>query len=201
MQEPAKKNRLLRHLQIPPFLGGREGFAMFYRTNQTLSALALSNRLNLGTRSLAANAGVNDGNLTLCARHSYHGVMRDGMVWYEVFTDPKTKHPIPSIPSSSSQPQQCEPVSVILQRVVTTVGDRVDIDPRPADLIDRPGPDVADREPRFLARARSERSTAKPKFPSTKRLSSKSLRERGSKLAAWRATTDSAAMSAATSGK
>ncbi len=31
---------------------------MITRTNRTLSALALSNRLNLGTRTLAANAGV-----------------------------------------------------------------------------------------------------------------------------------------------
>ena len=30
------------------------------RTNLTLSALALSNRLNLGTRSLAVNASVNE---------------------------------------------------------------------------------------------------------------------------------------------
>ena len=32
---------------------------MLNRTNLTLSALALSNGLNLGTRSLAANASVN----------------------------------------------------------------------------------------------------------------------------------------------
>ena len=32
---------------------------MLNRTNLTLSALALSNGLNLGTRSLAANADVN----------------------------------------------------------------------------------------------------------------------------------------------
>jgi hypothetical protein len=174
---------------------------MLSRTNQTLSALALSNRLNLGTRSLAALASVNDGNLTLCARHSYHGVMRDGMVWYEVFSNPKSKHPIPTIPSSSSQPQQCEPVSVILQRVGTTVGVRVELEPRPADLVDRPEPSVEDREPRFRPSAPGERNTVKPAFQSTKRLSSKSLREHGSKLAAWRATRDSAAMSAITSGK
>jgi hypothetical protein len=174
---------------------------MLSRTNQTLSALALSNRLNLGTRSLAALASVNDGNLTPCTRHSYHGVMRDGMVWYDVFSNPKTKHPIPTIPSSSSQPQQCEPVSVILQRVVTTVGVRVELEPRPANLVERPGPDVEDREPRFRTSATFNRNTAKPAFRSTKRLSSKSLRERGSKLAAWRATRDSAATSAATSGK
>jgi hypothetical protein len=195
-------SRLLSHLKFPPVHGGCEGLAMFYRTNQTLSALALSNRLlNLGTRSLAANASVNDGDQTLRTRHSYHGVMRDGMVWYDVFTDPKTKHVIPTIPSSSSQPQQCQPVSVILQGVVTTVGVRVELEPRPADLVDRPEPSVEDREPRFRPSAPGERNTVKPAFQSTKRLSSKSLREHGSKLAAWRATRDSAAMSATTSGK
>jgi len=171
---------------------------MLNRMNQTLSALALSNRLNLGTRSLAALASVNDGNLTLCTRHSYHGVMRDGMVWYDVFSNPKTKHAIPTIPSSFSQPPQCKPDGVILQRVVTTVGVRVELEPRPADLVDRLGPDVADREPRSRTSTLCERSTAKPEFRSTKRSSSKSLRERGSKLAAWRATRDSAAMSATT---
>ncbi len=38
------------------------------RTNLTLSALALSKGLNLGTRSLAANASVNDGDQTLRTR-------------------------------------------------------------------------------------------------------------------------------------
>jgi hypothetical protein len=171
---------------------------MLSRTNQTLSALALSNRLNLGTRSLAANASVNDGNTTPRARHSYHGVMRDGMVWYDVFSNPKMKHSIPTIPSSSSQPQQCEPVSVILQRVVSTVGVRVELESRPADLVDRPGSDVEDREPRFRPGAPGERNAVKPTFRSTKRLSSKSLQEHGFKLAAWRATGDSAAMSATT---
>jgi hypothetical protein len=174
---------------------------MLSRTNLTLSTLALSNRLNLGTRSLAASASVNDGNLTLRNRHSYHGVMRDGMDWYGMFSNPKSKHPIPSIPSSFSQPQQCQPVSVILQGVVATVGVCVELEPRPADLIDRPGPDVGDREPRFERSMLSERHTAKPAFRSRTRLSSKSLRDHDPKLAAWRATRDSAAMSAATSGK
>jgi hypothetical protein len=166
--------------------------------NQTLSALALSNRLNLGTRSLAASASVNDGNLTPCTRHSYHGVMRDGMVWYDVFSNPKTKHAIPTIPSSFSQPQQCKPDGVILQRVVTTVGVRVELEPRPADLVDRPGPDVEDRGPRSRASALCQRNTATPTFRSTKRSSPKTLREHGLELAAWRATEDSAAMSATT---
>ena len=58
---------------------------MFNRTNLTLSARTLSNRLNLGTRSLALNASVNDGDQTLRIRHAHHDVMREGMVWYDVF--------------------------------------------------------------------------------------------------------------------
>ena len=65
---------------------------MLNRTNLTLSALALSNGLNLGTRSLAANADVNIDGQTLCIRHSHHDVMREGMVWYVVFSMPKSKH-------------------------------------------------------------------------------------------------------------
>ena len=174
---------------------------MFNRTNQTLSALALSNRLNLGTRSLAAIASVNVGNLTLRTRHSYHGVMRDGMVWYDVFTDPKTKHATPTIPSSSSQPRQCGPVRVILQRVGSSVGVRVALEPRPANLVDRPGPIAEHREPRLRTSMLGERNTAKPTFPSSKQSSSKSLGGHGTQLASWRATRDSAAMSATTSGK
>ena len=64
---------------------------MLNRTNLTLSALALSNGLNLGTRSLAANASVNDGDQTLRTRHSHHDVMRERMVWYVVFSIPKPR--------------------------------------------------------------------------------------------------------------
>jgi hypothetical protein len=72
------------------------------RTNRTLSAHL--NRLNLGTRSLASLAGLNDGAQTLHNRHAYPVVMRVGVVGVPV-------HPIqiqigrigiPSIPSSPS---------------------------------------------------------------------------------------------------
>jgi hypothetical protein len=79
---------------------------MLNRTNLTLSALALSNRLNLGTRSLAANAGVNHGAQTLCILHSYHDVMRERMVWYVVSSIAKPRHAIPAIPGSLSKVQQ-----------------------------------------------------------------------------------------------
>src|SRR5215217_8009287 len=66
------------HFYSPPFEGGCEGLAMLNRTNRTLSANL--NRLNLGTRSLAAPANVNTGDLqTLRIGHARHVVMRDGM--------------------------------------------------------------------------------------------------------------------------
>ena len=63
----------------PALPGGCEGFAMFYRTNLTLSAL--SNRLNLGTRSLVQATSLNHGDQALRIRHSYRDVMRDKMAW------------------------------------------------------------------------------------------------------------------------
>ncbi len=169
---------------------------MLNRTNQTLSALALSNRLNLGTRSLAVNASVNDGAQTLRTRHAYHDLMRDGMVWFDVFSIPKSKHSIPSIPSSSSRLQPGLEWSSRLQRVVSVVGVVVEPEPRPADLVDRPEPSAADCDSRLRTTATSERGRATARLSSIKRSSSKSLRDRGSKLASWRATSDSAATSA-----
>jgi len=89
---------------------------MLNRTNLTLSALALSNGLNLGTRSLAANAGVNDGDTTLRICPSHHDVMREGMEWYVVFSNPKPRYASPTIPSSFSAVQQCQSGYVASQR-------------------------------------------------------------------------------------
>ena len=52
---------------------------MLSRMNLTLSALALSNGLNLGTRSRAANADVNLDGQTLYILSSHHDVMREGV--------------------------------------------------------------------------------------------------------------------------
>lgn len=51
---------------------------MLNRNNRTLSANL--NRLNLGTRSLAAQASANFGGQTLRIRHAHSVVMRDGML-------------------------------------------------------------------------------------------------------------------------
>ncbi len=77
---------------------------MLNRTNLTLSAL--SNRLNLGTRSLALNAGVNDGDQALRIRHLHHDVMRDRMVWSVVVPVPTGERDIPPIPGSILPVQQ-----------------------------------------------------------------------------------------------
>jgi hypothetical protein len=57
------------HFSVPPEIGGCEGFAMLNRTNRTESAN--SNRLNLGTRSLALKTGANMGLICQRIRHAH----------------------------------------------------------------------------------------------------------------------------------
>lgn len=71
---------------------------MLNRTNRTLSANL--NRLNLGTRSLAILAGVDNGVQTLRTRHVHRVVMRDGVLGYQPSPIPIRKDVIPAIPSS-----------------------------------------------------------------------------------------------------
>jgi hypothetical protein len=73
---------------------------MLNRTNRTLSAHL--NRLNLGTRSLALQAGSNNGTKALDIRHAHPVVMRAGMVGYPVSPKPIGSYGIPSIPGSPS---------------------------------------------------------------------------------------------------
>ena len=122
---------------------------MLNRTNLTLSALALSNGLNLGTRSLAANASVNDGDQTLRIRHLHHDVMRERMVWYVVSSIPKPTDAIPAIPSSFSQKQQQSLSCVTLPQGNVAVEVCVEPEPRPADLVGRSEPCVLDHDPSF----------------------------------------------------
>ena len=116
------------------------------RTNLTLSALALSNGLNLGTRSLVANTSANDGDQTLRIRHSHHDVMRERMVWYVVSSIPKPTDAIPAIPSSFSQQQQDWLSCVTLPQGSVAVEVCVEPESRPADLVGRPEPCVLDRD-------------------------------------------------------
>jgi hypothetical protein len=118
------------------------------RTNLTLSALALSNGLNLGTRSLAVNASVNDGDQTLRTRHSHHDVMRERMVWYVVSSISKPTDAIPAIPGSFFQ-QQPSLSCVTLPQGNVAVDVCVIPEPRPADLVGRRERCVLDRDPSF----------------------------------------------------
>ena len=72
---------------------------MLNRTNLTLSAL--TNRLNLGTRALVLNTGVNNGKKTLRIRHLHHDVMRQRMVWFVVSSFEPERHTIPPVPGST----------------------------------------------------------------------------------------------------
>jgi len=73
------------------------------RTNRTLSANL--NRLNLGTRSLAATANVNTGDLqTLRICHARHVVMRDGMHGLSSFPIAIRRDEISVIPGSLPVP-------------------------------------------------------------------------------------------------
>jgi hypothetical protein len=72
---------------------------MLNRTNRTLSANL--NRLNLGTRSLAAPANVNTGDLqALRIRHAHRVVMRDGMHGFSPPSIPMRSEAIAVIPGS-----------------------------------------------------------------------------------------------------
>jgi hypothetical protein len=175
---------------------------MFNRTNLTLSARSLSNRLNLGTRSLALNANVTNGGRTLRIRQTHHDVLREGMVWYDVFPIMPQGYGIPSIPGSFSQ-QQRQPGCVTRQPGPMAEDVRVIPDPRPADLVGRPEPCVRVGVPGSLPVpvAVSERSSISCERSSESRSERKALVKSGSKRAAWRATTAAAAISAASIGK
>ncbi len=81
---------------------------MLSRNNLMLSAL--TNRLNLGTRALALNASVNNGDTTLRIRHLHHDVMRQSMVWYVVPEFMSQTYDIPPMPDSIIPGPQQRPI-------------------------------------------------------------------------------------------
>jgi len=177
---------------------------MFNRTNLTLSARTLSNRLNLGTRSLALVANVKNVGRTLRTRQTHHDVLREGMVWYVVVPIMPVGFGIPSIPGSFSQ-QQRQPGCLTRQPGPMAEDVRVIPDPRPADLVGRPEPCVRVGVPGFLPAsvAVSERSSHSCERSSGSRSERKAPAKPGSKRAARRAAsaTAAAAISAASPGK
>jgi hypothetical protein len=134
---------------------------MLNRMNLTLSALALSNRLNLGTRSLAANASVNKGGKTQDIRRSHHDGMREGMVWSGKYPIPQIGSLLPPIPSSFSTAPQC-PSQRVAVRCSSRVADvQVSVEPRPDNLADRPERSVSGCFPEFTTTTTIQRSRQK----------------------------------------
>ena len=175
---------------------------MFNRTNLTLSARTLSNRTNLGTRSLALNANVMNVGRTLRARQTHHDVLREGMVWYDVFPIMPVGYSIPSIPGSFSL-HLCQPGRLTRQPGSMAERVRVIPDPRPADFVGRPEPCVRVGVPGTLpvSVAISERSSCECERSSESRIGRKVSVKPGLKRAARRAAKAAAAISAASIGK
>jgi hypothetical protein len=123
---------------------------MLSRKNLTLSALVLSNGLNLGTRSRAALADVNLDGQALSIRTSHHDDMREGVVQYS-FSKPKSKPGMRSIPSSISPVQVQQPSCTKWQHGGWAVEGCHVTEPRPADLAGTCEPRPVDRVTRFPA--------------------------------------------------
>jgi hypothetical protein len=176
---------------------------MFNRTNLTLSARTLSNRLNLGTRSLALNAGANHGDQILRIRQTHLGVMRDGMVWYGVFPMAPVGYRITPIPGSFFFQQQCAPSCPSAQIGQTAVAVRVEGDLRPDDLVDRPERCAALGDPRSpsFAVALAERLLTRRELRFESRPGWKSSGIPGLKRAARRAARNVARKAATNCGK
>jgi hypothetical protein len=176
---------------------------MFNRTNLTLSARNLSSGLNLGTRSLALVANVKNGGQALRTRQTHHDVLREGRMWYDAFSIMPMGYGIPSIPGSFSQPQRCQPGCLTRQPGRPVAEVRVEPDPRPADLVGRPGPCVGVGVVEVLPAsvAVSERSSSECERSSDWRTGRKAPAKPGSKRAAWRATRAAAAIAPASIGK
>jgi hypothetical protein len=174
---------------------------MFNRTNLTLSARSLSNRLNLGTRSLAINAGVKNGGRTLRTRQTHHDVLREGMVWYDVFPNMPVGYGIPSIPGSFSRQPQGQPGCLTRQPGHPAADVRVATDPRPADLVGRPEPCVRVGVPGMLPASvtDSERSSSPGERSSGRRRDRMAPVKPGLKRAARRAARAATAIFAAAS--
>jgi hypothetical protein len=175
---------------------------MFNRMNLTLSALAHSNRLNLGTRSLARNAGVNHGDQTLRTRHTHFGVMREGMGWYDVFPITQPGYGLPTFPGSLFQQQPNPPSCLRGQPGWSAVDVFVEPEPRPDNLVGRLERCVEDGgDPRFQTVAPTERRSPRREIGSKSRSGLKSPGKPVLKRAARRAARHAAAAPAAAVGK
>jgi hypothetical protein len=173
---------------------------MLSRMNLTLSALALSNGLNLGTRSRTANADINLDGQTLYILNSHHGVMREGMVWHS-FSKPKSKHGIPSIPGSVFPVQVQQPSCGQPQQGGWAVDVRNLTEARPANLAGRCEPRLDARVTRFPTSDPDVGKTSDRSLDRRAKASSKVPGSTGFYRTARRAITCSAAARATTVGK
>jgi len=174
---------------------------MLNRPNLTLSALALSNRLNLGTRSLAVNASVNHGAQPSRIRHTHQDVMREGMVWYGVFPIIPKRYAMPTIPGSSSRVQQRLRGCLTLQPFWSAVDSGVEPEPRPDNLVGRPEIRAEDWDSWIQIEGPDQCRPTKRGSITKPRGDLKSARNFGPRRAARRAAEHRAAASAATAGK
>jgi hypothetical protein len=179
---------------------------MLNRTNLTLSALALSNRLNLGTRSLAANAGVNKGGKVQSIRQSHHDFMRDGMVWPDADPIPVIGPAFPAITGSFFDVPQCMAADVAVQCSPCVADAQVLFEPRPDNLAERPERPVSERYPGCFPTTTKERTTTQQLLRLDSRLRSRlrDLRLGGLKREDAKATAASLRLAAArhaTTGK
>jgi hypothetical protein len=175
---------------------------MLNRTNLTLSALALTNGLNLGTRSFAAQASVNTNGDLARIRQVHHGLMREGMMWYSVVSIPKPRLGIPVVPDSFSKIQQPRFGCVLSQQGVFAVDVPVEPEPRPADLVDRPEPRDLDRPDSIPTIFAAWAKATKPSLDCQASLTWKSCGNHGLNRSTSRATsTRSMAATQSTSGK
>jgi hypothetical protein len=166
---------------------------MLNRTNLTLSALALSNRLNLGTRPFAANASVNFGVQTLRTRQSHHDVMRERMDWYVVLSIPRPRNAIPAIPGSFFQVQERQLSCVTSQQSLVAVDVCVKTISRPADLVGRREPDAQIPDPRIQPSDSLAGMALRSASDCTLRSAVKSAGKQGLKRTATRAAAAAAA--------
>jgi hypothetical protein len=173
---------------------------MLSRKNLTLSALVLSNGLNLGTRSRAANADVNLDGQALRILNSHHGVMREGMDWYS-FSKPKSKQGIPSIPGSISPVQVQQPSCGQPQPGGWAVDVCALTEARPANLVGRREPRLDDRVTHIPTLDRNVGITSERSLDRRAIASSRVKGSTGFHRTARRAITCSAAARATTVGK
>jgi len=132
---------------------------MLNRTNRTLSANL--NRLNLGTRSLAPVAGLNNGAKTLRIRHAHGVVMRAGLVGY-LPRIPDSRVDQPSSPGSPFVPSRLFASPAVRPEVELAAAMSAPDSRRPFAPCEQPGGSEARPSKRPSEQGRTEQSNRQP---------------------------------------